>query len=176
MFDSLKRLHKSKALSNLQHYNYKKFCKRFSTSNPARIFWLESDFVRKFEIRDAMTRALLETDYTKSKNEKWTTSTVVSFIHLYLESLRVDANEEITNDLLSERFNVGKTKINTYISTFINLKQNHYNLKQYFTCYELVFLKYRNPKTLAKNLNENKIPSNELQLLDEMGYINVNRR
>lgn len=168
MFDKLYNLPKNKELRDASLNQYKYYKYMFTTlGNSNRSYILSSDFSEKRLIRHEIVETLRETNFERTR---WTTRSVVGFIHEVIYDLP-DERLRTSEEDICRRYNVSANRLNSLVSTFINLKQSHYDLEHYFNEYELLYIKYRNPKTLSKNLAEGKVTDEEIQLLVEMHFL-----
>lgn len=163
MFDNRKihNLCRNKELSSKELNDYKNYFYMFDAKNPNRTYCLQSEHVMKNSIRHHIVSTLEEIKFSRLK---WTQRVVVAFI-------QETVFDYTDTETICERYTVSNNQIKRLVSTFVNLKSNHYQLNQYFTDYELTYIRYKNPKTLEKNLREHKISQKELNILEEMGFI-----
>lgn len=162
----VKKVEKSKALTNMDLYEYQSFFAR-TNNGPLRNYYLISEQLDKFDIRNIILETLKETNY-KRKDDKWTSNTVAAFIQdvLYLQNSEdKDSVKEVCT-----RFNVVKNKLNSMVSFFLTLKKDVYNLDRYFTKYDYFLWKYRDKKALQKAIDNKELSDEEKQI-----YIEINK-
>ena len=83
-----------------------------------------------------------------------------------MEKIIKQISEEI-----SARYNVPVNRFKTEMALFIrNWEQGNdkFGILDYFTIYDIVNWKYKDPDKLQQDVQNNKIPENELQAIKEL--------
>lgn len=125
----------------------------------------------KRDERNNYTKILRETNYTRPKGH-WTEIDVISFLNEVLQ-LKLHESNYNHDDLIqlkmeiADRYNLYIHQLDTYAKKYIDgcEKEDKFNIKQYFTKYELLRYKYADENKLYEDTENGKISDEDLELI-----------
>lgn len=158
--------------------NTKQYIQIFGTFQPISFKQGEKDFIltttpfSNITTRNTIVNTLRKTNY-KRNQEKWNSFTAIGFMQEVINLYNIGQDEMFNEKAkeISDRYNVPINRFKTQIALFItNLEQGNdkFGILDYFTIYDIVNWKYRDLDKLQEDVQNNKIPENELQAIKEL--------
>lgn len=138
----------------------------------AQYYYLIDNDYYNFLKRLHICNALNDLKYER-KDEKWNKTTVNAFLHYVFQIAELDKDSDrykTLSESISKMFNVPINRLNSQANLFLlNLSKNqdNFRIKDYFSTLDIIKYKYRNPERLEKDLKNNKISDEELEVIKE---------
>lgn len=141
------------------------------TSEPKDLIITSNYFCNK-TTRRTIVNTLYDTNF--KRDNKWTSSSVIGFMEevINVYTYVTDPNEiDSRKKQISLRYNVPESRLKTQLALFIRNLENgndKFGILDYFSPIEIVSWKYKDPEKLNNDVQNNKIPEWELNIIKEI--------
>jgi len=180
--DKLNKVFTKKAGKLLEKMSLRQYINTFGLLQPIRVeskdgkdLYISSNYFANISTRRTLKYLLKEIEY--QRKDKWCSQIVVAFIHEVMDLYMTQGDPAIIKakeKSISKRYNVPISRLKTQVALFINNLdrcKDTYGIYDYFTRIEILMWKYRDVKTLQKDLAQNKVKENDLQILKNLEII-----